>query len=375
MARGTRGDFMRIRVARDDLFSSVGPIQAVVETKRSLPILSHILLEASPNRLSIFGTDLDIGVRKRLPGNVLAEGAVALSARKLYEIIRELPAADVELVSDADMTVTITCGKSEFRMKGLPRDDFPLMREPKTKGILVERRLFRDMIRRTLFAVSSDQTRYTLNGILFRVTQKDIRMVATDGHRLAITTQDLDLIKDGEPVEAIIPRKAAAETLKLLREEPGEIEIEIAENHLLVSAEQTLIDARLIEGQFPNYEQVIPTAASKRVTLDREALQAGLRRTSTIMGDRTVPTSMELKRGSLLLSCVNLDLGEAREQLEAEYQQEEMVIGFNARYILDFLGVVEGEKITIHLQDSLSPALFRAKDDAKYSCVIMPMRI
>lgn len=366
---------MHIRVTRDDLFSSVGPIQAVVETKRSLPILSHLLIEASPAHLSVFGTDLDLGVRKRLPGQVLSEGSIALSARKLYEIIRELPAANVELATDGDMTATITCGKSEFKMKGLPRDDFPSMREPKGTGILLDRRLFRDMIRRTLFAVSSDQTRYTLNGILFRVTQKDVRMVATDGHRLAMTTHDLHLIKDGGPLEAIIPRKAAAETLKLLREEPGEIEIEIAENHLLLSTEQTLIDARLIEGQFPNYEQVIPTAATKQATLDREAFLAGLRRTSTIMGDRMVPTSMELKRESLLLSCVNLDLGEARERLEVDYQQEEMVIGFNARYILDFLSVAEGEKVTIHLQDPLSPALFRIKDETRYSCVIMPMRI
>ena len=366
---------MHVKISRDDLFSGVGPIQAVVETKRSLPILSHILLEASSTHLSVFGTDLDIGVRKRLPGQVLKEGSIALSARKLYEIIRELPASTVELTADADMAVIITCGKSEFRMKGLPRDDFPSMREPRERGLLLDRRVFRDMIRRTLFAVSSDQTRYTLNGILFRVTPKDVRMVATDGHRLAMNTVECNVLKDGGPIEAIIPRKAAAETLKLLREEPGEVEIETAENHLLLGTDQTLIDARLIEGQFPNYEQVVPTATTKQVTLNREAFVAGLRRTSTIMGERTVPTAMELKRDSLLLSCVNLDLGEARERLEVEYQQEETVIGFNARYILDFLNVVDAEQITIDLQDSLSPALFRAKGEKGYSCVIMPMRL
>src|SRR3990172_3403043 len=364
---------MHIRISRDELYSGVGPIQAVVETKRSLPILSHLLLEASSNRLSIFGTDLDVGVRKGVDGEVIKEGSIALSARKLYEIIRELPATTVELNADADLTATITCGKSEFRMKGLPRDDFPSMREPKEGGILLERRLFRDMIRRTLFAVSSDQTRYTLNGILFRATPKDVRMVATDGHRLAISTVETDVTKDSGPIEAIIPRKAAAEMLKLLRDEPGEIEIETSENHLLLSSDQTLIDSRLIEGQFPNYEQVIPTTATKQVTLDREAFLAGLRRTSTILGERTVPTTMELKPGKLLLSCVNLDLGEARERLDVEYPHEELTVGFNARYILDFLSVAEGEQVTIQLQDSLSPALFRAKDDKSYSCVIMPM--
>ena len=366
---------MHIKVTRDDLFSGVGPIQGVVETKRSLPILSHLLLEALPSHLSVFGTDLDVGVRKRLPAQVLKEGSIALSARKLYEIIRELPAAMVELTADSDLTATITCGSSEFRMKGLPKDDFPSIREPKNRGIVLDRRLFRDMIRRTLFAVSSDQTRYTLNGILFRATPKDVRTVATDGHRLAISTVEIDVTKDSGPIEAIIPRKAAAEMLKLLRDEPGEIEIETSENHLLLSSDQTLIDARLIEGQFPNYEEVIPTTATKQVTLGREALLAGLRRTSTILGERTVPTTMELKPGKLLLSCVNLDLGEARERLDVEYPHEELTVGFNARYILDFLSVAEGEQVTIQLQDSLSPALFRAKDDKRYSCVIMPMRI
>ncbi|MDD5559610.1 DNA polymerase III subunit beta [Candidatus Methylomirabilis sp.] len=366
---------MHIKVLRDDLLNGVGPIQAVVETKRSLPILSHLLLESTSSYLSVFGTDLDVGVRKRVPGQVLREGSVALSARKLYEIVRELPATSVDLVVDTELTATITCGNSEFRIKGLSRDDFPSMREPKQKGIVLDRRLFRDMIRRTLFAVSSDQTRYTLNGILFRVTPKDVKMVATDGHRLAMTNLDDDVLKDGNPMDAIIPRKAAAETLKLLREEPGEIEIEISDNHLLLQTDDTLIDARLIEGQFPNYEQVIPANATKEVTVNREAFLAGLRRTSTILGERALPTTMKLTPGRLLLSCVNLDLGEAREHLDVEYQHEEMSVGFNARYILDFLGVLTTEQATIRLQDPLSPALFAGKDDKRYTCVIMPMRI
>jgi DNA polymerase-3 subunit beta len=373
---------MHITVLRDDLLNGVGPIQAVVETKRSLPILSHLLLEASPSHLSVFGTDLDIGVRKRIPGQVEKGGSVALSARKLYEIVRELPATSVDLVVDEELTATITCGNSEFRIKGLSRDDFPLMREPKRSGIVLDRRLFRDMIRRTLYAVSSDQTRYTLNGILFRVTPKDVKMVATDGHRLAMTSHERST-EGGDtphpspftPFDAIIPRKAAAETLKLLREEPGEIAVEVSENHLLLQTDDTFIDTRLIEGQFPNYEQVIPANATKEVVVNREAFLAGLRRTSTILGERALPTTMKLTPGKLLLSCVNLDLGEAKERLDVEYQHEEMTVGFNARYILDFLGALTAEQATIRLQDSLSPALFAGKDDTRYTCVIMPMRL
>lgn len=368
---------MHIKVLRDDLLNGVGPIQAVVETKRSLPILSHLLLETSPSYLSVFGTDLDIGVRKRVSGQVVKEGSIALSARKLYEIVRELPATSVDLTVDEELTATITCGNSEFRVKGLSRDDFPSMREPKQSGIVIDRRLFRDMIRRTLFAVSSDQTRYTLNGILFRVTPQDVKMVATDGHRLAMTNHDLssESCQLTAAIDAIIPRKAAAETLKLLREEPGEITIEISDNHLLLQTDDTLIDARLIEGQFPNYEQVIPANATKEVTVNREAFLAGLRRTSTILGERALPTTMKLTPGRLLLSCVNLDLGEARERLDVEYQHDEMSVGFNARYILDFLGALSTEQATIRLQDPLSPALFAGKDNTQYTCVIMPMRL
>jgi DNA polymerase III subunit beta len=368
---------MHIKVSRDDLLNGVGPIQAVVETKRSLPILSHLLLETSLSHLSVFGTDLDIGVRKRVPGQVVKEGSIALSARKLYEIVRELPATSVDLTVDGDLTATITCGNSEFRVKGLSRDDFPSMREPKQSGIVIDRRLFRDMIRRTLFAVSSDQTRYTLNGILFRVTPKDVKMVATDGHRLAMTNHELssESCQLTAAIDAIIPRKAAAETLKLLREEPGEITIEISDNHLLLQTDDTLIDARLIEGQFPNYEQVIPANATKELTVNREVFLAGLRRTSTILGERALPTMMKLTPGRLQLSCVNLDLGEARERLDVEYQHDEMSVGFNARYILDFLGALTTEQATIRLHDPLSPALFAGKDDTQYTCVIMPMRL
>lgn len=368
---------MHINALRDDLLEGVGPIQAVVETKRSLPILSHLLLEASSSHLSVFGTDLDVGVRKRIPGQVLREGSVALSARKLYEIIRELPATTVDLTVDGELTATITCGNSEFKIKGLSRDDFPSMREGKQGGIVLDRRLFRDMIRRTLFAVSSDQTRYTLNGILFRVTPTEVRMVATDGHRLAITTHELsvDSCQLTAQVDAIIPRKAAAETLKLLREDPGEVTIEISDNHLLLQTDDTLIDARLIEGQFPNYEQVIPVNATKEVTVNREAFVAGLRRTSTILGERALPTTLKVIPGRLLLSCVNLDLGEARERLDVEYQHEEVTVGFNARYILDFLGALTTDHATIRLQDALSPALFAGKGDVRYVCVIMPMRL
>jgi DNA polymerase-3 subunit beta len=372
---------MHITISRHDLLHAIGPIQAIIETKLSLPILSHLLLETSPPCLSVSGTDLNLGIRTRVPGQILREGSVALSAKKLHEIVRELPTASVDLTVDENLTATLTCGGSEFRLKGLPRDDFPSMREPTQKGIVLDRRLFCDMIRRTLFAVSSDPTRCTLNGILFRIIPTAVTMAATDGHRFAMTTVDCDFsaqthaLSDGSLLEMVIPRKAAAEALKLLREESGEITIETSENHLLIQTNDTLITARLIEGQFPRYEQIIPVNATKEVTVNREALIAGLRRTSTILDERGLPTALTLTPGTLFLNCRNIELGEAREHLDVEYQHEEMSVGFNARYLLDFLGVLTTEQATIRLQDPLSSALFAGKDDPRYTCVIMPIRL
>lgn len=375
---------MHITVLRDDLLHAVGPIQAVVDPRRSLPIPSHLLIATSPpcdlrspSGLSISGTDLDIGVRKRVPGQILEEGSIALPAKKLHEMIRELPAASVDVAVDAALTATIACGHSEFRVKGLPKDDFPSMHEPHESALVLDRRLFCNMIRGTLFAVSSNQTRQTLNGLLFRVTPTHITMVATDGHRLAITTHELPPTPHHPPaaIEAILPRKAAAETLKLLRDEPGEIDIHLLDNHLLLHTDDTIIETRLIEGRFPNYEQIIPTTATKQVTVNRQALLAGLRRTSTVLEERTVLTTLTLTPGMLLLSCANPDLGHARERLEVEYQHEDMRVGFNARYILDFLNVLTADDVTIQLQDPLSPALFAPKNDTRHTCVIMPLRI
>lgn len=367
---------MHIQVSRQEFLNSLALIQGVVETKKTLPILSHLLLEAEGERIFLFGTDLDIGIHSWLEADVAAPGAVAISAKKLYEIVRELPEAPIELKVNPDLVVSITCLKSEFQMRGLPKEDFPHLPRWKEEGeIILKRKNLREMMRKTLFATSTDQTRYTLTGVLFQLLPQEIRMVATDGHRLALIIKGREEIQGAGTLEALIPRKAVVEALKMLKDEEGEVRLQLQENQLLFELGRHLLICRLIEGQFPNYQQVIPKKAAKTLRISRELFQGALRRTSAIMGDRIIPTVFELRPGGMQISCVNTDVGEAREELDADYRGEGMSIGFNTRYILEFLTVVEEDEIQVQLNDPLSPALFQPVGEESYLYVVMPMRI
>jgi len=367
---------MHIRVERDTFVEALGPVQGVVEVKQRLPILSHLLLEATPDGAWLFGTDLDVGLRRGFSAEVIQPGAIALSAKKLYEVARELPAAQIELQVDADLQAGIRCQRSSFRMKGLPRDEFPSLPVLKDDGhISVETKLFRNMLRKTLFAVSSDQTRYALTGVLVQIQPTEIRMVATDGHRLALVRAPHSLESGVASLEAVVPKKALGEAIKIMRTEGNDVRMWMVENQLILQQETSTLVARLIDSQFPNYDQVMPAPNASKILINREALEGALRRTSTIVGERTTATELEFRAGRVLVSCVNIDLGEAHEECEAAYEGDGFKIGFNARYILDFLGAVEAAEVSLSISDPLSPALFQAEGDAEYQCVIMPMRI
>ncbi len=367
---------MHIRVERDAFVDALAPVQGVVEAKKTLPILSHLLLEASPDGVSLFGTDLDVGLRRELAAEVVTPGSVALSAKKLYEIIRELPSAPVELHVDADLQAAISCQHSNFRLKGLPKEEFPVLPDLKQhEGIVLQTSLLRDMLRKTLFAVSSDQTRYALTGVLLQVQASEIRMVATDGHRLALVKVPRPNTESGTTLEALIPKKAMVEAAKIAKDDAGDVHLWLLENQLILQQNSSTLVARLIDGQFPNYDQVMPPAGPGRLVIGRDALHGALRRTSAIMGERTTATEFEFQKGRVLLSCVNIDLGEAHEEIEASYDGEGMKVGFNARYIMDFLAAIDSAEVSLQIADPLSPAIFRAAGDDTYGCVVMPMRI
>lgn len=367
---------MQFRIPKELLLRGLTTVQGVVETKKTLPVLSHILLEAKKGGVSLFGTDLDIGINSQIEAEVFQSGAVSIPGRRLYEIIRELPESIIDIEADQDCVVSIHCNYSEFRLKGLPKEEFPSFPEPKREGgHIISRETLWEMIQKTIFAVSTDQTRYTLTGVLFQILPEEFRMVATDGHRLALVKKDRGEIKGVGNWEALVPKKALSELLKMLRDEGGEVGIRLIDNQIVFDLQREVLMARLIEGQFPNYEQVIPGFTQRRVLVKRALLSGALRRTTAILGERIAPTKLDIFQDRMVVSCVNQDLGEAKETLEIEYQGDEISMGFNAKYILDFLNVAFGEDVVIHFSDPLSPTLYRVRGDEGYTCIIMPMRL
>ncbi len=367
---------MYIQVAREEFLDALTQIQGVIETKRSLPILSHLLLEAEGDLITLSGTDLDVGIQTSLHGDVKRGGGIAISAKKLYEIVRELPDAPIDLRWDGNHQIEILCAKTSFRLKVVAKEEFPSLPPVAEKGgFTITAGPLRKMIQKILFAVSTDQTRPTLTGALLQMSETDIRMVATDGHRLSLVKASPEAVKGGGPVEALIPRKALVELSKILREEEGGVRVVPLNQQVAFLLGRHLLTTRLIEGQFPNYQQVLPTTSGPGAILGREGFLGALRRTSTIVGDRATPTILEMKPGRLLLSCTNIDLGEAREELPMEYSGQELTVGFNARYLMDFLNVVEEAEVSMHVHDPLSPALFEPRKGEGFCCVIMPMRI
>jgi len=367
---------MHIQVVRGPFLSTLSQIQGVIEAKRTLPILSHLLLEAQGNRITISGTDLDVGIQTTLDGDVKNEGRVAVSGKKLYEITRELPETSIDLRWREPNNIEILCAKSVFRLRGAVAEDFPVFPDMTgDTGIILSASALRTMIIKSLFAISTDQTRPTLTGALLHISQGEVRIVATDGHRLSLVKASLDLGKGQDALEVIIPRKALVELGKMLKDDSGEIQVIPLGHQIGFLLPQSRLISRLIEGQFPNYEQVLPSPGGPGAILRRDDFLGALRRISTIAGDRATPTVLDLRAGRLLISCTNVDLGEAREEIAIDYQDPEVTVGFNAKYLLDFLGVVEEPEISMRIQDPLSPALFQPAKMEGFSCVIMPMRI
>ncbi len=367
---------MHAYVARSTFLGTLAQMQGVIEAKRTLPILSHLLIEAKGNAISLSGTDLDVSMQASFHGDIKQEGAVAISGKKLYEIVRELPDAPVDLRWEPGHNVEIVCAKSTFRLKGITPEEFPALPEiPDGTGITIAAETLRTMIPKILFAVSTDQTRPTLTGALLQVASGELSMVATDGHRLSLVRAPIYAAKEDEVLEAIIPRKALAELGKMLKEETGDVRLIPLGTQMGFLLNGSRLITRLIEGQFPNYQQVLPSASGPGAVLRRDDLLGALRRAATISGDRATPTVLDLKTDRLLISCTNIDLGEAKEELAMEYRGPETTVGFSARYLLDFLGVVDATEVSMRVHDPLSPALFEPQKGEGFSCVIMPMRI
>lgn len=373
---------MKIKVKRDDILKGIQRTQGIVERKSTMPILSNLLIETSEEGIDIIATDLEIGIRDSCPATVIEHGGVTISARKSFEIMREIIGDEVLLEKEENNWVKITNGHSEFRIMGLGKEEFPSLPEAKEHSILtMEASLLNEMLRKTIYSSGESDTRYVLNGLLFLARPQPsniyLTMVGTDGHRLAIINKSVEPKKTGlkEEKKVVIPKKTALELKKLLDEVEEDVSIGLDKNHIVFKMGKTILLSRLIEGNYPNYEQVLVTTHDKRISLDREVFLGALKRVSILSREKTNAVKLDIEKDKILLTSTNPDIGEAKEALEVSYKGEALTIGFNARYLLDALGTMDGEKVIFDLYDPLSPALLMEEGDIDYKCIVMPMRI
>jgi DNA polymerase-3 subunit beta len=364
---------MEVVLERDAFLRGVQMVQNIVEPRQTLPILANVLLQTEDERIRVTATDLEVGARVSIPARVATQGAVTVGARKLAEIVKELPAASLTMKVGDNATVSLRCGGVSYRLVGLAPDDFPpVVPAAPSSWIPIEARTLREMLQQTSFAISHDENRYALNGVLFSLQGKQLRLVATDGHRLAISVRSL--ATGAGSVTGIVPRKAVAELMRVLGS--GEdVQIAITENQFVLEMSNFVMTARLIEGQFPNYDAVLPKGHPGRLQVSRSALQAALRRVAVIAEERNKPVKLTLSPALLKLSASSQELGDAEEGLEVDYGGEEVSIGFNSRYLQDAISPIEKDLVTFEFKDGLSPGVIKSGEDDGYCCVIMPMRI
>jgi DNA polymerase III subunit beta len=376
---------MELKIGVQELARALARSQGIVEKKSTMPILSHVLLEAAKgDQLHVSATDLDISVSSDHPCEVLKDGKVAVPAKQLYEIVKSLPEKDVLLKRASNNYLELKSGAAEFRIVGLPADDFPaLPRFEKVQLVSIDPKPMLEMIDLTGFAVSSDETRYNLNGVFFEAPAGMLRAVATDGHRLSLAERTLEgdfQLKKG----IILPRKGLAEMKKLLLEAAeGETKLGFVENSAVLQRPRVKLVMRLIEGVFPDYRQVIPKAGEKRFTIGRDRFLDTLRRISLLSTDKAHAVKLELQPGVLRVLSQNPDLGEAKEDVPVEYQGEALKIGFNARYLIDVLAGLAAlepaavQDVVMELADDLSPGVMKPAGESatRFTAVVMPMRI
>jgi DNA polymerase-3 subunit beta len=374
---------MKLSITKSEFLRGLGRIQSIVEKRNSMPILANTLIEAPKKgkdaRLHLAATDLEVGIRSQHVANVGEPGGLTVSAKKLFEIIRELSDETIELASTPNSYLEIRCNRSRFTLAGTAAEEYPTLPEfnPK-KTVSIPAALLSEMIERTMYAASVDETRYNLNGVYLEILDDSgaIRLVATDGHRLACIDREIEGDASALTSGVIIPRKGLGELKRLVDEDDAdEIELAFANNSGLARKGDVTLVMRLIEGEFPNYNQVIPKDLTRHLVLPTDSLVQAVRRVALLSSERSRAVKLELSEGQLVISSSNPDLGDAREELDIDYGGDALTIGFNARYLLDAIGAIQSKEIRFSFQDELSPSRISPPDDERTIAIVMPMRI
>jgi DNA polymerase-3 subunit beta len=370
---------MELVVRKNDLLRELQLFQGIVERKNTIPILANVLMEAKGDEVRFLATDLEVALRSKCPATIVKPGSLTLPAKKLYEIVKSLPETDIRIAEDKS-GVKVAADRFDSRMQTLPREDFPTLPETGgTPSAMLARNAVKEMVAKTQFAITGEDTRYFLNGAQFVLRSDSMSLVATDGHRLALVTA----ARNGggkageEESKAILPKKTLGELARLLGEGEGDISYERGENHLFFEVAGRLLISRMIDGQFPAYERVIPKGNDKHIEFERDRLTNAVKRVALLSNERSRAVKFQIEKGKVDVTSSSPEIGEAKETLPVDYTGTPMQICFNAQYVLDFLAAVATDVVSLELKDEVSQAVMKpvGADGYDYTYVIMPMRV
>ena len=364
---------MKFSAARDVLLKPLQAVIGVVERRQTMPILSNVLLVAKGNNLAVTATDLEVELVAQTEVSVDAGGEITVSGRKLLDICRALPEGSEVDVSVSGEKVIVRSGRSKFSLATLPAAEFPTVEDIKAgQTVKVDQAVLARLIEKTHFSMAQQDVRYYLNGMLLETGGKQLRAVATDGHRLALSEAEVESAIDEQQV--IVPRKGVLELQRLLSGE-GSVDVDLGENHVRIQLESIRFTSKLIDGRFPEYERVIPQDSSNELTADREALRSALQRTAILSNEKYRGIRLIIRDSGVVMQAHNPEQEEAEEELEVAYSGEDIEIGFNVNYLLDALGGVDGDEVSISVQDGNSSCLIRKPGTDECKFVVMPMRL
>ena len=372
---------MKFIVAKPSIFKTLSHLQSIVNKKNTLPILSNILIEVENNTLTLSSTDMDISIKETINCNVIEEGSTTLNAQIMFDIVKKLPeTSEVEFISNDGKILTIRSNVSKFSLSCLPKDEFPIIEtgSQNSKKLKVNSQIILNLINRTKFAISNEETRYFLNGLYFNIVEKEnssrLNFVGTDGHRLATASTVISNTNIEIP-GIIVPKKTINELSKLLAENQEDIEIDISSNKIVFYIDNLILISKLIDGNFPDYTRVIPNNNNNSLKVNRSNLLFAVDRVSTISNEKAPSIKFKLLRNLINLSSINNENSTATEDIEVQYEGDEIEIGFNSRYIMDILDNLENEEIKISFNDNSSPIIVQEKLKSDNIYVLMPMRV
>ena len=363
---------MKLTIEKSVLLEALQNVQSIVGQRSTLPILSNVLLKAEGDKISLTTTDMEVCVKTTAPAELSDAGGTTLPARRFFSICRELPDGQVEIEVDAKDVATIRCGPSFFKLVGLPEEEFPPLPEFEESAVYtIDQNSFKEMLQKVIYAGSTDETRYILNGALLSFKDEKLTAVATDGRRLALVEQEVEFSEDAQ-ADLVVPSKTINELIKTLGEE-GLLRIRVSETQVAFDFDQILIISKLIEGTYPNFNQVIPSQCEERVAIDRETLLLAARRVALLTDDQTASVRLTFGKNKLELVTNSPEIGEARETIPVKYEGKEISIAFNPGFLMAPLRHLDSDEIFFELSDELSPGVI--KTNVPFLYVLMPIRV